>query len=294
MGTDAHVIVTSGTETDLDLAEARIERLEARWSRFRPDSELCILNARAGRPTVVSRDTALLVDRCFIAWSRTLGAFDPSVHDALIANGYDRDFAQLEDGADGPSRRAARAPGLDGTIVDAARGLVWLRPGVHLDAGAIGKGLAADLVCHDLRAAGAEGACVNLGGDVRVTGAAPNGDTWTVSIEDPFEPDRELARIGLGDGAVATSSRIRRAWRRGEERMHHVVDPRTGRPAAGSVAAVTTIARKAWWAEVAATSALLATDPLKAPGVISVLAVHEDGDVRCTPDLEEALTCSAR
>ena len=197
MGTEAHVIVTGGTDADLDLAEARIESLEARWSRFRPDSELCRLNEAAGTPTVVSRDTALLVERCFIAWTRTLGAFDPTVHDAVVANGYDRDFSQVEDRADASPRRPDRAPGLDGTIVDAARGLVWTRPGVHLDAGAIGKGLAADLVCRDLMDAGAEGACVNLGGDLRVAGSAPDGERWTISIEDPFEPECELGRVAL-------------------------------------------------------------------------------------------------
>jgi thiamine biosynthesis lipoprotein len=287
------VVVTGGSEADLDLAEARIEHLESRWSRFRPDSELCRLNRAASAPSVVSRDTALLVERCFIAWSRTLGAFDPTVHDAMIANGYDRDFRLVGTERDQPVRASKPAPGLEGTVVDVARGLVWLRAGVHLDAGAIGKGLAADLVCRDLIVAGAQGACVNLGGDLRVTGAPPDGDHWTVSIEDPFSPERELARLALRDAAVATSSRVRRAWHRGGDRVHHVIDPRTGRPAECPFAAVTAIARKAWWAEAAATSALLAADPLAAPGVSSALAVHPNGEVRCTPDLEEVLTCSA-
>jgi len=293
MGTTAHVLVTDGDDTHLDLAEARIEHLEARWSRFRADSELCRLNRAAGTPVVVSRDTALLVERCMVAWSRTLGSFDPTVHDAMVANGYDRDFSLVCDafvaGANDLGREPIPAPGLDGTMVDAARGLVWLRPGVHLDAGAIGKGLAADLVCHDLLDVGAAGACVNLGGDLRVSGVPPDGERWNVSIEDPFDPDRELARVALTEGAVATSSRVRRTWQQAHERLHHVVDPRTGRPVRGRCAAVTTVARKAWWAEVAATSALLAVDPLRAPGVTSVLAVDEDGTVRCTPDLEEAL-----
>ena len=126
-----------------------------------------------------------------------------------------------------------------------------------------------------------------------VCGTPPAGDQWTVSIEDPFDPERELVRIGIADGAVATSSRVRRTWQRAGERLHHVIDPRTGRPASSRWAAVTTVARSAWWAEVTATSALLADDPRRAPGVTSVLAVDENGDVCGTPDLEEVVTCSA-
>src|SRR5689334_15520064 len=97
MGTMAHVVVTGGSADLLDLAEARIEELESRWSRFRPDSELCRLNTAAGAPTVVSRDTALLIEHCIEAWTRTAGLFDPTVHDAMVANGYDRTFDAIDD-----------------------------------------------------------------------------------------------------------------------------------------------------------------------------------------------------
>jgi thiamine biosynthesis lipoprotein len=141
-----------------------------------------------------------------------------------------------------------------------------------------------------MRANGSAGVCVNLGGDLRVVGRPPSGERWSISIDDPFEDSRELLRVGICSGAVATSSRLRRVWGHGDERLHHVIDPRTGRPADIRTAAVTAVARSAWWAEVAATSSLLAPDPLGAANAASVVAIDEDGHIRATPDLEEALT----
>lgn len=125
-----------------------------------------------------------------------------------------------------------------------------LPQGVGLDPGGIGKGLAADIVVRELLAAGAAGAMVNLGGDVRVAGQSRHGDGWTIVVEDPFDASKELSRVHLVDGAVATSSRLLRRWRRGDTDFHHLVDPRTGAPLAGDIAAVTVVAGAAWWAEV--------------------------------------------
>lgn len=294
MGTRAHVIVTDGSTGDLDFAERRIEQLEGRWSRFREHSEINALNRAGGAPVVVSRDTVQLLQRCVRGWRRTNGAFDPSIHDALVANGYDRDFSQIKSESPPCTRAVRPAPGLGGTVVDAEHRVVSLRPGVHVDPGGIGKGFAADLVCAELRARGRAGACVSLGGDVRVSGRAPDRDEWSISIEDPFDESHELARVALTDAAVATSSRLRRVWSQGDERIHHVIDPRTGRPADVPTAAVTVIARSGWWAEVTATNCLLADDPLHSAGAASVVAIDEDHALHATPDLEEVLSCSAR
>jgi len=102
----------------------------------------------------------------------------------------------------------------------------------------------------ELLAAGAAGACVNLGGDLRVEGEP---QPWVIDVEDPFG-GRPATRVGLKGGAVATSSRLRRAWVGG----HHVIDPARGRPATTDAVAVTVLAAEAWWAEALATAALVA------------------------------------
>jgi thiamine biosynthesis lipoprotein len=244
MGTDAEVILVGGDTAMLDRAQARIEALEARWSRFRPDSELLRLHAHPDRPVVVSDETYAVLELSIDAWRATHGAFDPSVHDAVRAAGYTDDFDHLdrEQVAGTPS---GPAPGLGAVRLDPLVRSVTLPAGVHLDLGGIGKGRAADLVVRDLTTAGARGVCVSLGGDLRVVGEPPEGPAWVIAMEDlPAE------HLALTEGAVATSSTRRRTWTQGGERRHHLIDPRSGAPITDAPAAVTIVAGDAATAEI--------------------------------------------
>jgi thiamine biosynthesis lipoprotein len=244
MGSTAHVVVTGGDRAQLlELARRRIVELEDRWSRFRPTSELSRLNATPGRLVLVSADTYALVDRAVTAWRLTAGAFDPSVLPALRAAGYDDDLAAVRRRTDHDDGLAGGAsPGCGGVELFPEVSGVVLPVGVELDPGGIGKGLAADLITAELLDAGAAGAMVNLGGDLRVRGAAPAGDAWSLDVEHPSDPDRTLLRLALHDGAVATSSRLRRTWVRNGRTHHHIIDPRTGAPVSNPVVAVTAVA----------------------------------------------------
>ena len=97
MGSDGHLVVVGGSPGLVDLALDRIEQLEGRWSRFRPDSEISRLNACAGQPLRVSSDTVELVERATAAWRLSGGAFDPTVLGPLLRAGYDRSFGELDD-----------------------------------------------------------------------------------------------------------------------------------------------------------------------------------------------------
>ena len=132
-----------------------------------------------------------------------------------------------------------------------------LPAGTGFDPGGIGKGLAADLVATELIAAGADGVCINLGGDVRVQGTPPSDGAWTIAIEHPWSA-RPLARVGVADGAVCTSTTLRRRWQVDGTDMHHVIDPRTGRPTCSDLSFASVIAGSARAAEVLAKSVLLA------------------------------------
>lgn len=291
MGTTAHILVVGGTFDHLEQARRRIGQLERRWSRFLPDSEVSTINASDGLPLIVSRDTTLLVERSVQAWRATAGRFDPTVHDAVVAAGYDGAFAGGPVPA--PLPAVAPSPGLHDVAVDRDTGLVWFPAGVHLDPGGIGKGLAADLVVKELRAAGVGGACVNLGGDLRVDGLAPQGDTWSVAIDDPRDRSHELTRIPLTSGGVATSSRLDRSWEIDGVPAHHLIDPASGRPADTEIVAVTAVAATAWWAEVTATWAFLGDGEPRALGATEVLLVTADGTTHSTRRLQEVASCPA-
>src|SRR5262249_58857709 len=121
----------------------------------------------------------------------------------------------------------------------------------------IGKGVAADLVVHELLAAGAAGASVSVGGDVRVAGAPPAGDAWQVDVVDEVSGGR-AATVAVIDGAVATSTTRRRCWPGPSGPRHHLIDPADGGPADSGLAAATIVAGSRWCAEVFATAALVA------------------------------------
>ncbi len=287
MGTDVHVIVVGGRPGLALDAQRRIEELERRWSRFIPGSEVNALNDHAGAPLVVSDDTALLVGRAVEAWRLTGGTFDPTLLGAVIRAGYDRSYEQLP-----PEPVAGDSPLTSGCggIVRHGRA-VCLPAGTGFDPGGIGKGLAADLVAGETMDAGADGVCVNLGGDLRVAGEAPArtgpGTGWTIAVEHPWggEP---LARIGIRDGAVATSTTLRRRWQCNGEPAHHLIDPTTGRPSASALALVTVVSGTAWAAEVLAKAVLLrgsihALDVF--PAFAEALTVDGDGVTASSPGL---------
>jgi thiamine biosynthesis lipoprotein len=251
MGSTAHVVVVAEDSTPLlDLARRRLNDLEARWSRFRPDSEISRLNTVAGRPVLVSADTIALVGCSVEAWRRTGGLFDPTVHAALVGLGYDRDLALVQADPVSAVVLPGPAPGCASIDVDPVAATVQLPPGVGIDPGGIGKGLAADLVAAELLDAGAAGCLVNVGGDLRAVGEPPTDTGWVVTVPDPVHPGEELLRMALPEGGVATSSRLERRWQAGDASVHHLIDPTTGAPADGDVIAATVVAVQAWEAEV--------------------------------------------
>jgi thiamine biosynthesis lipoprotein len=280
MGSRGHVVVVDGDPGLVGRAVDRLAELEARWSRFRPDSELNRVNAAGGAPCLVSTDTAVLVAALVDAWRRTGGRFDPTVHDALGALGYDTTFAAV--GGRGHLAGGPDIPGCSAVHVRADRGLVHLPAGVRLDPGGLGKGLAADLVATELLAAGAAGVLVNVGGDLRAAGAAPSEEGWLVEIEAPDRHDG-IALVRLAAGGVATSTSARRRWTTADgDIVHHLLDPSTGRPGGTGWSQVTAIAGTAAAAEVAAKVAFL--DGSLPAGAEAVVAVAETGTVEVLGD----------
>jgi FAD:protein FMN transferase len=281
MGTDIHVIVVGGPGGLIDQAEGRIRHLETLWSRFLPDSEVSQLTRNAGRPVIVSPETTRLVTRSIEAWRLTGGAFDPTVLGAVLNAGYNRSFDELD--ASVPVVPSHLLVGCTDIVV--AGNTVCLPPNTGFDAGGIGKGLAADIVTEEAMAAEAGGVCINLGGDLRVAGRGPDGDAWTIAVEYPglAEP---VVLIGMTEGAVATSTTVKRAWVADGKARHHLIDPQTGEPSDTDLTLATVIAGEAWMAEVLAKAVILrgarrAFDLLD-PSVADALVVDRHGNIDAT------------
>jgi thiamine biosynthesis lipoprotein len=234
-------------------ARAELERLEQRYSRYRPSSLLSGINAMGlhGGSIEVDEETAQLLDYAATCHAQSDGLFD-------ITSGVLRKAWRFREGQL-PSQAEVQA-----LLAHVGWGKVgWQRPqlelpaGVELDFGGIVKEYAADRVATLCMQAGCASALVNLGGDIRATAPQPGGEPWRIGIRDPRASDaRPLHVLALGRGAIATSGDYERCIEIDGRRYGHVLDPRTGWPVQ-HLASVTVLADFCVLAGSAATVALL-------------------------------------
>ncbi|MBZ0301029.1 MAG: FAD:protein FMN transferase, partial [Anaerolineae bacterium] len=182
MGCEVNMQVEAEANRSAILSQmpGRVEALEARLSRFRPESELMQLNAQAGEWVPVSEVLFEVIHAAKHAARLTGGLVTPLVLPALIANGYDRSFEQI----DHPDTRKSH-PALDwrGIALKIDSRQVRLPKGSAIDLGGIAKGWAAAKLADELADCGP--CLVDLGGDMVARGAPQGYAGWPVEIEDP-------------------------------------------------------------------------------------------------------------
>ena len=290
MGTIADVLVDGDAE-HVAATFATLRDIEVRCSRFDPDSELNQLLRRPEEWVTVSEPLFAALRWSVRLWRETDGLFDPTVRSALEAWGYDVTFRKIAPPATAPDH--APAPGLGGVRLAAERLAVWIPAGVPIDLGGIGKGLAADRAAAAACHAGAAGAIVSIGGDMAVAGDVPNGG-WHVPLVDPVD-DRVLEHHPLSAGGIVMSTTALRRWKVGDVDVHHLVDPRTGRPADGDLRSDAVAAASAARAEAFAKAAIVAgrdhaREMLRRAGVRAWL-IGEDRSVEHVESTEEDQPC---
>jgi thiamine biosynthesis lipoprotein len=243
-----------------------VEEFDRACSRFRPDSELSALNAAAGQSVRVSRLLIDSVEAALRAATLTGGDVDPSVGETLIALGYDRDFAAIV--AEGRSAtqgreattspRIAKVPGWRAIRVDRDAGTISMPRGVTLDLGATAKALAADRAAARASREARCGVLLSLGGDIALAGPTPQNG-WRVRVTDDHRAGVEAPGqwIRLRSGGLATSSTTARRWRAGDELVHHLLDPATGRPVTGGWRTASVSAASCLDANIASTAAIV-------------------------------------
>jgi len=246
-------------------AQALIETAEARLTRFDATSELCLVNRAAGEWTALSRPMWQVVQQALHLARETGGLFDPTVLTAMLACGYDRTFEQIGSGAENRGTTMQRATGQwQAVLCDAARHAILLPAGVGLDLGGIAKGFTAEQVVNFLSQWGS--CLVDAGGDLTAGDAPGAYPGWPVAIAMPAAPaDAEpptAVSLWLSNGTLATSGVDYRWWQQGDRRLHHLIDPRTGLPAANKVITASVLSGDACRAEAWATAALVAGEQL--------------------------------
>ena len=261
LGTTAVIVV--GDPDALETAHAALRRevdaIDLACSRFRPDSELVRMNAASGEEVHVSPLLFDAVRTALDAARASAGLVDPTVGRTLRLAGYDATFSVVRH-RDGRLVRPSFVcdPSWRTVELDETRRTVRTPKGVELDLGATAKALASDRAASRAHAATGAGVLISLGGDIAVAGEPPPGG-WSIRItEDNAAPlDSPGPAVGISAGGLATSGTTVRRWSSNAGRLHHIVDPRTGRPASAHWRTVTVAAASCVDANTASTAAIV-------------------------------------
>ncbi len=240
-GTDS-VAMLRGVQAARD----SVRLVDSLMSTYRPTSEISRVNDSAGGiPQRVSPQTMHVLLHAKRLWIASGGLFDPTVGPLVRAWGFQGDSGAVPSSARLDSLRAL--VGYQRVELDSAQGAVCLtRAGVRLDLGGIAKGYALDLARAALTDPRITGGMVDLGGNVLVFGRPPTGTQWVIGIRHPRYADRVLGTVSLDSGAVATSGDYEHFIRVRGVRYGHLIDPFTGYPRRGVMAATAIGPRGEW------------------------------------------------
>jgi thiamine biosynthesis lipoprotein len=291
MGTDLEIKVLGtdvpALETAIDAAIRELRRVEDLMTDWRA-SPLSTLNEAAGRgPQAVPAELLRLIERSLAFHELTGGAFDVTYASAGKLWDFQREPPVI------PSDEAIRAalPFIDASrlVVDAEHGTVTLPAGMRIGLGGIAKGYGIDRALAVLMEHGIENAFVSAGGDLKALGRK-HGELWRIAVRHPRERERVLAVLPLANVCVSTSGDYERFFLVDGRRYHHILDPRTGRPATGCMSA-TVVAPESVWADVLATS-LCVMDPAEGLALVErlerveAILVPMDGHVLVSSGLQ--------
>jgi thiamine biosynthesis lipoprotein ApbE len=287
LGTSAVLLVTDhgAMASARVIVERELERIDRACSRFRADSDLQRVNAHAGRFVPVGELLIEAVEVALRAAELTDGDVDPTIGNALMLAGYDRDWTLLHKPADAPGRsapgeeskqasaesfshtlqpptiRARVTPGWQAIEIDSERSAIRVPTGVRLDLGATAKAWVADRAAGAVHEATGAGTLVSLGGDIATAGVAPQ-DGWRIYVTDDHRsaPGRQGQTISIRSGGIATSSTAVRRWSHEGQTRHHIIDPATGAPVARTWRTASVAAETCLDANIASTAALIRAD----------------------------------
>ena len=256
-----------------------VVRIEAKYSRYRPDSVVSRVNAAAGgEPVAIDAETRALLAFADAAHRNSGGLFDPT--SGVLRRAWNFHHARIPTDAE----LAPLLERIGWARVERTGDSVRLpEPGMELDFGGFGKEYAVDRAIAILLAHGASSAMVNLAGDLAITGPQPGGTPWRIGVRHPRRDEAVVATLPVASGALATSGDYERFVEVDGVRHCHVLDPRTGRPARG-FQSVTVIAPSCLVAGCASTIAMLKGSDAGLRWLESLAIAHfcvlEDGTIR--------------
>lgn len=224
-------------ENVLDMAEAKVNELEALWSVTRNDSEIYAINHAGGEPVTVSDETAEFLRFSLEMGKQTEGALDITIYPVLTAWGFTTGSYQI------PSEEllAEKMQFVGFEKVSLKDNTVSLLPGMQLDFGAVAKGYACDLIRDLLRDNGVTSAIISLGGNICAIGSRPDGSDFRISVQHP-DNRNSLGILSLSDRCISTSGTYERYFVGEDGKEYgHILNPETGIPMQSDLTSVTVV-----------------------------------------------------
>ncbi|MEN1761923.1 FAD:protein FMN transferase [Anoxynatronum sibiricum] len=297
LGTISHIRIHSEHRPEGDTAVAsafeRVQEIEGRMSATLPDSQIYHINTAAGRTGVtVTDDVLFMIEEGLRYYQLTDGLFHIGLGTLTSLWGLSTDRPQV------PEREAIQntLAAIDIETIEISGSDVRIRQrGTAIDLGGIAKGYAVDEAARVLQDLGITSGFVNFGGDVYALGEKPDGTPWYVGIKEPIPGSTGLVgRLGVTNRSVVTSGDYERylADENTGERFHHILDPRTGRPASNELVSVTIASDTALEGDILSTAVFVmglekgyryVTDT---PGA-DALFITRDDEVILTPGLRQ-------
>jgi thiamine biosynthesis lipoprotein len=233
MAAENEVQVHAASEADArraaNAAIAEVQRIEAKYSRYRADSVVSRINAGAGEaPVAIDAETRGLLAYADACYRQSGGLFDAT--SGVLRRAWRFDSGRVP----GDAELSAILPLIGWDKVELGDASVRLtHAGMELDFGGFGKEYAVDRAAQVLANAGVASAMVNLAGDASILAPQPGGAPWQVGIRHPRRDDALVATLPISSGAIATSGDYERFIEVAGVRHCHVLDPRSGRSVRG-------------------------------------------------------------
>ncbi len=225
------------SEEAVEAAAREIQRLDELLSTGLEKSEVSGLNQN--KTGTLSADTEYLFLRSMELWRETEGAFDITIYPVMRAWGFDTQVFRVP--AEAELQTLSTRVDASGLVYNEEDGTLTLPEGVEIDFGGIAKGYTSSRIARIMREYNIRSAKLNLGGNVQLVGARPDKSAWRIGIKSPDGTLPYLGVLSVKDKAVVTSGGYERYFEEEGVIYHHILDPKTGRPAQSGLVSVTIV-----------------------------------------------------
>lgn len=299
---DTIMNITAYGENASDGIDAAVGVINSLNDVLDPDNEGSYayqINHAEGNDVIVTPQVNEMLSTALSVYKLSGGALDLSVYPIYKAWGeFKEETGRIPD--DDELKELRKSLGFGKTEINDFEGeanfSVRMPAGTQISFGAVAKGCAAKYAIDAMRKNGVTSGIVSLGGNVQTLGTKPNGENWTVAVEDPNNTNAYVGTLSVGETAIVTSGSYQRYFIGSDgTKYHHLIDPSTGKPVDNDLVSVTIICEDGTLADCLSTAMFIlgqkaALQYWRDNGGFDMIMITKDNEVLCTTGLIEVFT----